>query len=163
MRESSQVGTVELRGVVEGDLSTFFEHQLDPVAIHMAAFTAANPADRDAFTAHWARILADESVIKRTVLIGGQVAGHVVSFERSGDREVSYWIGREFWGQGLATEALTSFLGEISTRPLYARAARDNLASIRVLEKCGFKVIAFETAHANARGREIEEAILKLD
>jgi RimJ/RimL family protein N-acetyltransferase len=148
--------------VKESDLPDFFEHQLDPAANHMAAFTTKNPADWEAFTAHWTRILANAAITKKTILLEGQVAGHVVSFERFGKPEVSYWIGREYWGQGLATRALSAFLNEFKKRPLYARAAKDNIASIRVLEKCGFRFIGEDRGFANARGREIEEFILEL-
>ena len=109
-----------------------------PVATAMAAFT---PRDRDAFMAHWAKLLDDETVVKRTIQFQGQPVGDIVCFGPLDEREVGYWIGREFWGRGIATRALVAFLAEVTTRPLHAVVARHNLASIRVLEKCGF---AFE-------------------
>ena len=151
-----------LRDVTEGDLSIFFEHQLDPDANYMAAFTAKDPADQDAFTAHWTKIMADDAITVKTILFEGQVVGHVVSFVRFGAPEVSYWIGREYWDKGIATQALTGFLGHLETRPLYARVAKDNVASIRVLEKCGFKVIDEDKGFANARDSEVEEFVLEL-
>lgn len=153
---------VLLRDVEESDLPAFFEHQLDSAANHMAAFTAEDPAIKDAFTAHWNRILADAAITKKSILLDGQVAGHVVSFERFGQPEVSYWIGRQYWGQGLATRAVLMFLKEFGQRPLYARAAKDNIASIRVLEKCAFEIAGEDKGFANARGREIEEFIMVL-
>ncbi|MHC4993402.1 MAG: GNAT family N-acetyltransferase [Planctomycetota bacterium] len=152
-----------MREVIEADLPTFYKHQLDPDAGRMAAFTARDPTDKAAFMAHWARIMRDERVVKRTILADGEVAGHVVHFHRDDTPEVCYWIGKRHWGRGLATRALAEILNEVTTRPLYARAAQDNVASIRVLEKCGFEVCGSEKAYANARGKEIEEAILKLD
>ena len=107
-----------LRDVIEADLPIFFEQQLDPDAIEMAAFPSR---DREAFMAHWARIIADDSVILKTILFDGQVAGNIVSFEESGKREVGYWIGKEYWGKGIATKALASFLDYVRPRPLYAR------------------------------------------
>ena len=154
---------VRLRDVEEGDLDTFFEHQQDPIANHMAAFTAKDPSDRAAFTAHWAKILSDSSVEVKTILFEGHVAGEVAKFERGGQPEVTYWIGREFWGRGIATSALSRFLGDLQVRPIYARAAKDNVASIRVLEKCGFTVCGNDRGFANARGEEIEEVILRLE
>lgn len=153
---------VVLRDATEDDLPVFFEYQLDPDANHMAAFTAKDPSDKDAFAAHWRRILSDESITKRTVLLDGRVAGNIVSFEQCGEREVSYWIGKEHWGKGVATEALSEFLDLTKTRPLYARAAKDNAASIRVLEKCGFMVSGEDKGFSNARGEEVEEFVLKL-
>ncbi len=95
--------------------------------------------------AHWTKILADETVTERTILFGGRVAGNVVSFENSGERKVGYWIGREHWGNGVATEALSQFLAHVEVRrPLHAAVAKHNAGSIRVLEKCGFTVVGEE-------------------
>lgn len=94
---------------------------------------------------HWTKILADETVIKRTVLFNGRVAGNVVSFEQECEQEVGYWIGREYWGKGVATEALSQFLAHAEVRrPLHAAVAKHNVGSIRVLEKCGFAVVGEE-------------------
>jgi RimJ/RimL family protein N-acetyltransferase len=89
-----------LRDVREDDLDIFFEQQLDPEATYMAAFTAKDPADREAFNAHWSKILGDESITIQTILYRGQVAGHILSHAWFGDPEVSYWLGKEFWGVG---------------------------------------------------------------
>lgn len=153
---------VLLRDVIEGDLPVFFEQQLDPDANRMAAFTAENPADRDAFDARWARILGDETIKKKTVLFEGRVAGSVLSFEQFGEQEVTYWIGKEHWGKGLATAALSKLLDYVAVRPLYARAAKDNAASIRVLEKCGFAICGEDKGFSNARREEVEEFVLIL-
>jgi len=152
-----------LREVVENDLPIFFEQQLDPEVKTMAAFTAKDPANREAFTAHWNRILADATVIIKTIVYDGQVVGSVLSYEEAGKPEVSYWIGKEYWGKGFATRALSDLLVHGNkTRPIYARVARDNLGSRRVLEKCGFKIIGEARGFANARGEEIEELLLEL-
>jgi len=153
---------VTIRDVVKTDLPIFFRHQLDPAANFMAAFTVIDPADEAVFSKKWAKILDDKTVITKTILYDGGVAGHVASFERFGKPEVTYWIGKEYWGKGIATLALSLFLNDMKVRPIYARAAKDNAASIRVLEKCGFTISGYEKAYANARGEEIEEAILTL-
>lgn len=146
---------VVLRDVTEGDLPIFFEHQLDPDATRMAAFPAR---DREAFMAHWTRILGNETVAKQTILFDGQVVGNVVSWEQSSKRFVGYWIGKEFWGKGVATAALAAFLGQVRERPLYAHVARHNVASIRVLEKCGFTIHGEDKGVPNAGGEEVKEA-----
>jgi RimJ/RimL family protein N-acetyltransferase len=153
-------GEVLLRDVAEADLLVFYEQQLDPEACRMAAFP---PKEREAFLAHWAKILADETVFKQTVLYGGQVAGNLVSFVLDGEREVGYWIGKEFWGRGVATRALQAFLEQIETRPLYAHVARHNLASRRVLEKCGFRVTGDDPDFSRTGGEQVEGWILRLD
>jgi RimJ/RimL family protein N-acetyltransferase len=144
--------TALLRDVIESDLPIFFEQQLDPVANQMAAFPAR---DRDAFMAHWVKILTDEANILKTILYGDQVAGNIVSWEQpdeGSEREVGYWLGREYWGKGIATRALAAFLEQVTARPLYAYVSKHNLASIRVLQKCGFTITS----------EEAEEVILLL-
>jgi RimJ/RimL family protein N-acetyltransferase len=125
-----------LRDVIESDLPVFFEHQRDPEAVAMADFP---PRDREAFDAHWERVLATEANIKKTIVFEGQVAGNAVSWEQDGRQLVGYWLGREFWGKGLATKALAELVAGLERRPLYAYVASTNIASIRVLEKCGFE------------------------
>jgi RimJ/RimL family protein N-acetyltransferase len=153
---------VFLREVEPGDLPIFFEYEQDPVARHMAAFTSPNPADRAAFDAHWARIMADPALIAKTIVAGGQVAGNAVSYNAEGRQEVGYWLGRPFWGRGIASRALAELLALLPMRPLHARAAADNGASLRVLQKCGFVVVGQERGYANARGQEIDELVLEL-
>lgn len=155
-------GDVSLRDVTPDDLPIYFEQQRDPEANRMAAFTTQDPDDREGFMARWAKLLADDSRISRTILYNGQVAGNIMSFPLFGEPAVGYWLGREFWGKGIATRALAAFLGEVTVRPLYARAAKDNAGSIRVLEKCGFKITGEDKGFANARGQETEEFILTL-
>ena len=122
-----------LRNVASDDLPIFFEYQLDQKANYMAAFTAKDPTNQEAFMAHWHRILAEETNIVQTILCNGQVAGSVSSYEEAGKPEVTYWLGKEYWGKGIATWALTEFLAHHNpTRPIYARVAKDNLGSRRV-------------------------------
>jgi len=152
-----------LRDVVNDDLSIFFENQLDHEANYMAAFTAKDPTNQEAFTAHWHKILANETNIIRTIIFNEQVAGSVSSYEDEGKPEVTYWLGKEYWGKGIATRALKEFLSNHNTiRPIYARVAKDNPGSRRVLEKCGFTVLSESKGFANARGQEIEELLLEL-
>ena len=121
--------------MVSDDLPIFYEQQLDPEANWMAAFTAKDPTDREAFDAHWAKVLADNCITLRTILSDGQVAGSVLCHGWGGEPEISYWLGREFWGKGIATLVLGLFLQLVTDGPLTARVARDNLASIRVFRK----------------------------
>ncbi len=153
---------VQLRPVAASDLPTFFEHERDPLGVHMAAFTPKDPDDRAAFDAHWRRLLGDPSIVMRTVEVEGQPAGHVSSFIGDMGTEVTYWLGRDYWGRGIATAALQAFLQVDSRRPLRGRAAADNVASIRVLEKCGFVRIGTDRGYANARRAEIDEVVMEL-
>ncbi|WP_373046972.1 GNAT family N-acetyltransferase [Vulgatibacter sp.] len=153
---------VRLRLVAPGDIDHFFQHQRDPDARWMAASTSSNPDDREAFAARWARTLAEPSVVARTIEGESVPIGYVASFVRQGNREVAYWLGREFWGRGLATTALGLFLAELVERPLHARAAVDNVASLRVLEKCGFVAVAKDSFRSAARECEVDEVVLAL-
>jgi RimJ/RimL family protein N-acetyltransferase len=149
---------VRIRETTEEDLPALFVHQLDPEATAMAAFP---PRDREAFLAHWRKVLADPACAKRTILADGVVAGHLGAFDMNGRREVGYWIGRELWGRGIATRALRLFLREETVRPLHAHVARHNLGSIRVLEKCGFTVVREQ--RGAIRGQEVDEVVLVLE
>ena len=155
--------TLLLRNVIDDDLVTFFEQQCDSDANYMAAFTAKDPTNRTAFLAHWERIRADATAIALTIVLDGQVVGSIGSYHEDGRCEVTFWLGKEYWGKGIATRALAKFLAEINqTRPIHARAAKDNAGSLRVLEKCGFVVISKSRGFANARGQAIEELLLEL-
>ena len=190
---------IQLRNVEAKDLPLFFEHQRDPIAVAMVAF---NSRDRAAFDQHWAKLLADDSCLKKTIIVvsavsaendvasavsaengvasavsaendvasavsaengvvsavsaendvvsavlaENQVAGNIGSWTSEGKREIGYWIDRAFWGCGVATEALSAFLSLEQIRPLHAGVAKHNVASIRVLQKCGFKIHSVDEA-----------------
>ena len=147
---------VRLRDVLETDLSILYEHQRDPEAVRMAAFPSR---DREAFFAHWTtNILGNPSAAKKTILCDGRIAGNIVSWEQSGRLLVGYWIGSEFWGRGVATGALSEFLKGVRHRPVYAHVAKSNAASIRVLEKCGFRKASEEPPGTDG----IEEIVMEL-
>jgi RimJ/RimL family protein N-acetyltransferase len=126
-----------LRDVLESDLRTLFEHHLDPDAARIAGYPAK---DWEAFLAHWHdRVFADAANRAMAVLVEGNVAGYVASWNGDGRRLIAYWIGTEFWGRGVAPAAVREFLRDHEhTRPIYAHVALANARSIRVLEKCGF-------------------------
>ena len=154
---------VSLRPVVDADLDAIYEQMKDPESVWMAAFTAEDPSDRRAFLSHMSRLRDDPSIVHRVIEADGTVAGTIGSFMIDEQREVTYWIDRELWGRGVATAALQSLLSMITERPVFARAASDNAASLRVLEKAGFQRIGVDRGFARGRGEEIEETILRLD
>jgi RimJ/RimL family protein N-acetyltransferase len=161
VREGS--GQLVLREIEDRDLGVLFEHWTNPDAIRMAAFTSPDQNDRTAFDRRWARIRSDVSTTNRVIEIDGRVVGHIASFDLEGHREVTYWIGREDWGRGIATRALQEFLLLEAARPLYAAAASDNAASIRVLTKCGFLRVGEGRGFAHGRNEETDEVVLRLD
>ncbi|GAA1984120.1 GNAT family N-acetyltransferase [Catenulispora subtropica] len=127
---------IRLRAVLDADLPVFFEHQRDPAAARMAA---ATPATRREHTDLWRTLRADPTATGRTIVVDDVVAGAITCWERWGERQVGYWLGRDHWGRGVATTALALFLAEMTTRPVHAYVAPHNTASQRVLDKCGFR------------------------
>jgi RimJ/RimL family protein N-acetyltransferase len=152
---------IALRPVHDSDLPVFYRQMNDPESLRMAAFTPEDPADRDAFDAHWKRVRASSAVL-RTILADGDVVGSAAVYGEPGEREVTYWIDRAYWGRGIATAALRDLLAEVPERPLHARAAADNAGSRRVLEKCGFRVTGNDRGYAHARGEDTDEVVLTL-
>src|SRR5215207_473055 len=150
---------VRLRSVEDEDLEVFFDHQADPQAVEMAAFPAR---DKDHFAAHWAKIRGDDTLVARTIVADGMVAGNIGSWPENGQRLLGYWIGREFWGRGVATQALALLVDELSVLPLYAHVAAHNVGSIRVLEKCGFRRDGVNEPNASAPEDGIEDFIYVL-
>jgi RimJ/RimL family protein N-acetyltransferase len=149
-----------LRDVDPSDVDAFFEHQSDPEAAAMAVFPAR---DREAFDSHWRRLLADDSLVKRTIVDDGAVAGNIGCWTQDGQRFVGYWVGRDFWGRGLATTALSELMAEIPERPVHAWVAATNTGSIRVLQKCGFVEVERRAEHAEHADGAIEEILYRLD
>ncbi len=163
MAAQESPGKVVLREIEDRDLDVLFQHWTDPEAIWMAAFTPPETGDRASFEQRLARLRSDSSTTNRVVELDGRVVGQIASFEMEGEREVTYWIGREDWGRGIATRALEAFLLLEGTRPLYGRAASDNAGSIRVLTKCGFVKVGDGRGFAHGRNAETDEVILRLD
>lgn len=151
---------VRLRSVEDRDLDVFFEHQADSQAVEMAAFPAR---DRGQFADHWAKVRVDETSVVRTIVADGIVAGHIGSWQDKGQQLLGYWVGREWWGRGVATQALVLFVDEVSIRPLYAHVAVHNVGSIRVLDKCGFRRDRAQETQAPAPDDGIEELIFVLN
>ena len=159
-KDEHDPASVRLREVVEDDLPTLFAHQREPEANRMAAFPAR---DEKEFMSLWrASILGGDDVIKRAVLHRDILAGHIVCYEQAGSRLVGYWLGKNFWGKGIATSALAQFVTDVEIRPLRAYVAQRNVASIRVLEKCGFKRAGQCTTPARDGGEPIDEFIYEL-
>jgi RimJ/RimL family protein N-acetyltransferase len=150
---------IALRKTTPEDLEQLFLFQLDPEACYLAAFMPKDHDNKEAYIAKHTPFLSDPTKTTRTILVNGIIAGSVSKFIMEGDAEITYWIDKQFWGQGIATKALTEFLKIETTRPIYGRVAFDNIGSQKVLEKCGFVKIGTDRGFANARQGEIEEYI----
>jgi len=151
-----------LRDMREGDLPVLFAIQADTGAQLMAAF-ADTSNDRDAYIRKWSRILAADGTAKKVIVVEDEVIGSISSFELDGETDVTYWIRHDFWGRGIATEALSELLKEVSVRPIFGRTAHDNVGSMRVLESNGFVRVREEESFALARRSRITEVVFRLD
>ncbi len=129
----------------------------------MAAFTAQDPDDRNAFDRWLTGLLAQPDVTIWAILSDNQLAGSVAVFPSDLGLEVTYGVDPERWGQGIATSALRLVLGRVSERPLYARTASDNTRSVGVLTACEFRPVGTERSFAPGRGVVVEETILRRD
>jgi RimJ/RimL family protein N-acetyltransferase len=156
------VPQLALRPVEVRDLDAIFEQMRDPESVRMAAFTAEDPSDRSAFDAHMAKVMSSSENTFLAIIRDSLLVGTIASYVSDGATEVTYWIDRTRWGQGIATRALGLLLEELSVRPIRARAASDNAGSLRVLRKAGFHPIGTEVSFAPGRAVEIEETILEL-
>jgi RimJ/RimL family protein N-acetyltransferase len=153
------VSRVRLRNIERDDLPRLYEFHLDPDANRLAATI---PRSVDAFEAHWGNALGDPNVVSKAISVGHVLAGCISCFKHDGLNNVGYWLGKDFWGKGIASRALSLLLNEIQSRPLYARVATSNPASLRVLQKCGFVVQSVRASPADDRYLECEEALLVL-
>lgn len=144
------------------ELNVFFQFQLDEEAIYLAAFTPKDPHNKTAYIEKYTKHLADPTIHMKTIKVNDVIVGSIAKFMMANEAGITYWIDRKFWGQGIATNALHDFLKIEQTRPIYGHVAFDNLASQKVLEKCGFVKVGEDKGFANARQAEIEEYIYKL-
>jgi RimJ/RimL family protein N-acetyltransferase len=161
--EESSVPDVTLRLIDDADLDALFDQMRDPESVRMAAFTAKDPDDRETFDSRMAKSRTAPDGTVRAVISDGRLVGSIASFVMDGEPEITYWIDRSVWGQGIASQAVALLLDAVRVRPIYARAASDNVGSLKVLQRAGFRVIGTATSYANARRSDIEETVLRLD
>lgn len=156
-------GDVALFAPVEGDFPALYAFQNDEEAQYQAGGGRVFASLED-YVDHMQTAL-DGGADIQTILYEGHVAGYLATFDRLGNREVSYWIGRAYWNKGIATRALKLWL-ETTSLPdagLYARVMKDHPASARVLEKCGFARVGEDRFHSDIRGGDVEEYLYRLD
>jgi ribosomal-protein-alanine N-acetyltransferase len=153
---------VHLKRTEKFDLEFLYQFQLDKEAMYLAAFTPKDQTGLEAYVEKFTRFLQEPSIHMRTILVGETIVGSIAKFEIEGNAEITYWLDKNFWGNGIATTALREFLTIENTRPVFGRVACDNIGSQKVLEKCGFVKIGTDKGFANARQAEVEEFIYKL-
>ena len=126
---------IRLRPLEAADLPALYLFQCDPESVRMAAVGPRDPEDH---RTHWEKVLADPAVSAQAILADGVLVGQISLFQSDGRDSIGYWLGREFWGRGIASRAVALMLELVPIRPLHATAARHNAASLRVLTRNGF-------------------------
>jgi RimJ/RimL family protein N-acetyltransferase len=154
---------IELAKTTLEDLETLFVFQTNKDGIRMAAFTPADPSDKEFYMKKWTTIVENPDIRMQTIRFENKIVGSVAHFDIMEETNISYWIDQQHWGKGFATEALKTFIKDSVKRPLFARVAYDNYGSQKVLEKCGFRSIGEGKGFANARNKEIEEFVYKFE
>lgn len=151
---------IALRPIVRADLPTLFQQQLDPDSNRLAV---TRPRDAETFFPHWEKVLLDPAVVPRVITADDRVIGSISRFERDGRPYVGYWIDKAHWGKGIATRAIALLVAEVSTRPLHARVASSNVASLRALLRNGFVVTEVRRSEETERFPACEETLLVLE
>lgn len=86
-------------------MDTLFEFQRDKDGGYLAAFMPKDHTDKAAYINKYTKLLADPTVNNQTILLDNAFVGSIAKFVMRGDTEITYWIDRKFWGQGIATKA----------------------------------------------------------
>ncbi len=142
---------VQLRDVDDVDLEVFFEQQREEEAVRRARFPAR---DRDRFLTHWrTKVLGNPTGHVQTVTVDGDVAGNIVAWWQDDRRFIGYWFGQRFWGRGVAAAVPAARAGPTPLR----RHVRGNTASVRLLERCGFRPVGVD------HDGDLDFVVLRLD
>lgn len=126
--------TIILKSTTNEDLETLFTFQLNEEANYLAAFTSKNPNDKVAYLDKWKKLVTNPDINSKTIFLKNGIVGSIAKFKMDGKWQITYWIDRDYWGKGIATNALKLFLSLEKPRPIYGSVAFDNLGSIKVLE-----------------------------
>lgn len=153
---------VTLRDFTEADAEKCYEWMRDPQSVQMAAFTAPDPDDRDEFDTWITRVLANPTILTKAICRGDELVGMLATFTLDDHRELTYWVDRAYWGQGIASAALALLLDIETQRPLRARTAAHNVRSTAVVTRNGFVETARNIDFAEGIQRDSEEIIFEL-
>ena len=126
----------------------------------IASMTAAIPHPYDAkMAADWIAGLACSTHVPIAIEQDGRLIGCTGHTPSPAGAEVGYWIGRPYWGQGHATEALGALSAHLRNdaglAPLHACVFQDNPASARVLTNSGFQYLGDAETFSIARNAPV--------
>lgn len=174
----SLASRVMLRPVAPADLEFLYQMQTDPRA---CALSMVRPRTREAFFEVWegkdgvGGVFRTPRIVPRAIVLrpeggagggaeggAGELVGCINLFLRDDQEWIGYAVARPVWGRGIASRALGLLLAELppTRRPLHARAAVSNSASVRTLLRNGFEMTGtcFSPESADGRFLACEEA-----
>ena len=135
-----------LRPFGEGDAASLYEYARDPDVGPAAGWpphgSEAESLEiiRTVFSAPHVFALALKET-GRVIGSAGFVDGHRTELPGPDD-EIGYWVGKPYWGRGLAPEAVRELLRygfqDLRLRTVWCNHYEGNAKSQRVIEKCGF-------------------------
>jgi RimJ/RimL family protein N-acetyltransferase len=103
--------------------------------------------------------------IDATPVDGEELIG-IIGF-RPATRELGYWVGPPYWGAGYATEAVRALVAHLfnarGVEAVEAPVFADNVASVAVLRKAGFRQVGTARVYSVARGEEVESRVFRLE
>jgi len=145
-----------LRPFTEDDASLLYELNLDPEVIR---YTHDPIADVE----HAKQVLNEVMLPQYSLYDHGRWAVHLRSnhefmgwcglkyLSETNEVDLGYRLMKKFWGKGYATEAALACIeygfNTLNLPVIIGRALPGNLASIKVLEKCGMKYLHDEVMH----------------
>jgi len=114
-----------------------------------------------AAASQWISGIDDNEVVRGITLDGVLIGVTGYLPDESGDSaEIGYWLGKDFWGQGFATEAVAALIAYCFRRERFTRLTcghyMDNPASARVIRKLGFQPSGEGKYWCEARRRDVE-------
>jgi [ribosomal protein S5]-alanine N-acetyltransferase len=161
MSSSSARDSIRIRGYREEDLAALPGIFGDWKVVQWMSWAIPHPYTEADAEAWMERVLNESPTENFIIEVSGRAAGGInilpCSGEKTGVAEMGFWLAQAYWGQGIATEAVRLFLpyvfGERRLRRVEAYLYAANLASARVLEKCGFtREAVLREAHIDRQG-----------
>eukprot|EP01018_Ginkgo_biloba_P016579 Gb_40186 [translate_table: standard] len=150
---------VTLRSFSERDIEDFLRWAGDS---EVAKYTTWHPFVLREKAQEFIRTVAIPHPWFKAICLRGKPVGHI-KLEQSSDingqryARIAYAVGREYWSKGIATEAVREAvrvgLKELQLERVEGLVLPDNIASIKVLERTGFKRTPAYFESVNVKGK----------
>ncbi len=148
---------MKLREFVQDDIHSIVKHASN---INVSRYlTTKFPYPYNTEHAEWWINVGSKIGLHKAIDLDGECIGGIgMTFGEDEHRyssQIGYWLGESHWGKGIITEALSLMTDEAFSgyeiMRLYAPVYSPNKVSMRVLEKCGYRLegILFKAVHKN--------------